>query len=601
MPVDGDVWLSLSLAQMVPEIDPNNPGSAASLLRDKVNEVETRFQQTLSSANQVIAASSSLIGQVNVVGSALAGVQNGIRELAQNTGNTGVYFRLIGICPDFPNSLLQNTNEFANEVTNVLLTESRVEERAVLEQRLGRALIEQREAEERAQELRDQGEDELADQAVAEAQNQERIAQLIRRDLEELEVAADPCVPQFVGDTAYMGGIVGLVGAANPVALWGKLKVLAEIFPGLKEVIADAEDQFESITESTAEFLDTFSADSLNSLAERFSNFKEELEELGESPLFNADELVQTNGCDKWVCSRLKDIMPMLDVDRPGSAMNLALDFSDEVSSGLIGTLRRVANLQSTARSLIGEVVEFQTNLNSFKNKVFELGDNLASTGVFLHPIGRDGSVHNNVEFVRSVREALFDVNDPGRPTFRGDTAVVAGFLMVVGAPTVSGLQNEFNAVKRAINGFGGKIEAITEAAGRVEEAAKTLQGALSTSETDPGFTVTPTAPQRANTDSTLISAAEALIEGENPFTAASQTVETNKLVTVVEGPNGTRTKIDVEDTTTESRVVVADGAPVTQTPPITGETTTPQDSGAATLGIGPLARSARRLTEGLG
>lgn len=528
MAVTGDVWLSLSLAQMVPDIDPNNPGASASLIRDKVNEVEIKLQDTISAANGVIAATGSLLGHANVVGSALLGAQAGIEELVQNAGNTGVYFKLLGICPDFPNSLMRNNQDVASEVANIMLQPDITGERSRLEQRLGRARVEKKEAEEALEEL-GETEDEERLRLTAEIQDQEQIIQETSTQLEALEEALDPCVPNFQGDTAYIGGILGLIGAPNPLALWEKLKVLAEIFPGLKDVVFDAAEKVLGITDEVVGLVDNFSIGELEQRVEDLNNFVGDLAAIGENPLFNVDQLFVTNGCDKWACSRLKDIMPSLDSEFPGSPANIAVEELSDITAGVVGTLQQVASLQGTAGKLIGEIGAAQADLNALKRAVFEFGDNLASTGVFLHPIGRDASLRTNGDFVAAVREALFDRNDPGRPTFRGESALTAGFLIIVGAPDPLGLRNEFDAVAKAIQGFDGKLGTIVDAAARTEEAFNTLRAATQTSDVEQQFRVSPTAPQRGGTDSTLITAAEALVAGQNPFTAASLTVEQSK------------------------------------------------------------------------
>lgn len=624
MAVTGDVWLSLSLGQVFPEIDPNNPGSTASLLRDKVNEVEGRFQATVSAANDVISASSAVLGQLDVVGNAINGAHAGIEELVDNAGNTGVYFKLIGVCPDFPNSLLRNSQEFSQAVAREMLAANRSEELKVREQQIARAEIEQREALKRAEELAAAGELEERQEQLTIARQQQQLAQQLRQEQERAQQNIDPCIPDFSGSTAKVGGLVGVVGAANPLALWEKLKVLAEIFPGLAAVISDGVEKFQGIGDATAEFLDNFSTENLANLAEQFNNFREELSQLGKSPFVDLEDIPQGDGCNDWLCGRLKDVLPFLDPDRPGSAMNVAMDFSDEVVGDFVATLRSVSSLQQTAARLIGEVGQFQGDLNSFKNKIFEFADNLAATGVALHPIGRDGSLNNNEEFVDAVRQSLFDREDPGRPVFRGDSAVVAGFLIVIGAPTTDGLKDRFEAVSSAINGFNGKFNAVADAAGRVEEAFGKLSDSVNTSEVDSAFKVRRTAPQQGGTDSTLLAAGEAALDGNNPLDAASETAEENRKatqlaaltsseeiavsnqvasakVTSKQNPNDGNSKVELEPSTTESNFTIPAGTPPIETPLVNGETDAPADSGSATQAIAALLRSAKRSSEGLG
>lgn len=629
MAVTGDVWLSLSLAQIFPEIDPNNPGSCASLIRDKVNEVEGRFQQTLDSANDVIAAASSLIGQLDVVGSALTGAQKGIEELANNAGNTGVYFRLLGVCPDFPNSLYRNTQEFAQGVSSVMLQPNRSAELKVLEQRIGRAQIDQREALENAETLEDQQE---KDAELARAKQNEELAQRLRQELEQKQQTIDPCIPDFKGDTAYVGGLVGLIGAPNPLVLWDKLKAFAEVVPLLKDFINDGADKFVGIVDATADFIDTFSGENLQNLADEFSNFREELNEIGKSSFLNFEDIVSGDSCNEWFCGRLKDLMPFLDPDRPGSPMNLALDFSDEVTSNFVATLQKVSGLQTTARRLMGIVGNLQTNLNAFKNKVFEVADNLAATGIYIHPIGRDGSVSNNQEFVQAVNSALFDQTDAGRPTFRGDSAVAAGFLLVIGAPNVEALKGRFQAVGQAINGFEGKWNNVVDAAGRVEEAFNALDDSVNTSEVDPAFKVHQTNPQIGGTESTLVEGVEALFGGGSFSDAVEETAAENQQVlvkgrtrTVVQDgqvvsiekivpsakivqtkdPATGVDKVKAEPTFVLSKTPVEDSGRPTEVPQIKeeidAETPLPEDSGSATSAIASLLRSAKKTSGGLG
>lgn len=611
-----DRWLSLSVGQMVPEIDPNNPGAIASLIRDKTNEIEGRLQQTLSAANNVVAASSALLGQANTVAGALKGAQSALSELAGNVGNKGVYFRLLGICPNFPQSLLRSSQELASEVARVLTPTSADARQAELTSALGtqtarrNTLREILNDEESSLEQRNAASEEL--------QGVETEIQGLQNQLEQLKENEDPCTPNFVGDTAYVGGMLIVTGAPNPLALWDKLKVLAEIFPGIKSVISDGIDRFKGIGESVGDFLENFKPERFEQLAADFQDFRESLAALEESPFFNLDEAFQTNGCDKWSCSRLKDVMPFLNVDLPGSAMNLAVDFSSSVTDTLANALQRISGLQNTAARLTAETGNLQSNINAFKNGVFEFADNLAATGVYVRSFGRNGTLRNNQDLINAARNAIFDTSDPGRPTFRGDTAVVAGVLLVFGGPDVSALGAQFQAIGKAIKGFDGSARMVSDASSQVASSFKALREATSTSEVDPAFKVNPTAPQRGGTSSSLLDAlgiptptTEGSISNIDPTQVSAPppaayvgatAVPTAQLVVKTDPNTGLQSvetepaEVPIADSVSEEELLIV----ASQAPSLEGETKPLPDSYVETENIAGQLRVAEALAKGL-
>ena len=634
MAVTGDTWLSLSLGQLVPEIDPNNPGSAASLIRDKVNEVEGQLQNTLSSVNGVIAAGSDILAQVGVVASAIQGIQGGINELAQNAGNTGIYFRLIGVCPDFPNSVLRGSQAFANEVDRVLSEDNGTNQKSQLKSEIYAAT--QNITKLKAELASPKG-GRTQEQITEEIQAEESFIQDANAQIIEIDATKDPCVPEFVGDTAVMGGILIVAGAPDPFALWEKLKVFANIFPAIKDAIGSGKEQFNNITDEFAKFKELFSKDKVDQLRGKFDDFKKMMDALGEDPFFNKKKLIQSNGCDKWICSRLKDLMPFLDPNLAGSPLNVALDATNQLTDGVVGMLNRVSALQETAGKLMDAIALLQSDINESKRAIFEFADNLAATGVYIHVIGRDGTIHNNSEFSSAVSNAMMDEDDAGRPTFRGDTAAVAGILLLVGAPDPRGLSNEFAALSGAISGFAPQFKTLTDSAGRVQESLGQLKDSTTTKGVDPAAKVGQTSAQQGGTQSSALNALgiktskieiqpemsskikELSTEQKNLkarltlMTATASTsstttstaettvskVPTAKIVQIDAGHAGEKT-ITVVPVETDSRFNVPPGPSPVEAPKLEGEEFVPPDSGAPTQGIAPLIRATKRLEQGL-
>lgn len=634
MAVTGDTWLSLSLGQLVPEIDPNNPGSAASLIRDKVNEVEGQLQNTLSSVNGVIAAGSDILAQVGVVASAIQGIQGGINELAQNTGNTGVYFRLIGVCPDFPNSVLRGSQAFADEVARVMSEDNGTNQKSQLKSDIAAAT---KNITKLKAELANPKEGRTQEQITEEIQTEESFIQDANAQIKEIDATKDPCVPEFVGDTAVMGGILIVAGAPDPFALWEKLKVFANLFPAIKDAIGSGKEKFNNITDEFAKFKELFSKEKVDELRGKFDDFKKMMDALGEDPFFNKKKLIQSNGCDKWICSRLKDLMPFLDPNLAGSPLNVALDATNQLTNGVVGMLNRVSALQETAGKLMEAISLLQSDINEAKRSIFEFADNLAATGVYIHVIGRDGTIHNNGEFSNAVSQAMLDDTDAGRPTFRGDTAAVAGILLLVGAPDPRGLSNEFAALSGAISGFAPQFKTLTDSAGRVQESLGQLKDSTTTKSVDPAAQVGQTSAQQGGVKSKALSAlgiktSKIDIESETSLkikelsaeqeslkarlvlmTATTATasstistaqttvskVPTAKIVQVDAGRAGEKT-ITVVPTETDSRFNVPSGPSPVEAPKLEGEDSVPPDSGAPTQGIAPLIRATKRLEQGL-
>lgn len=606
MAVTGDVWISANLAQVVPEIDPNNPGSIASLVRDKVNEVEGRIQETLTAVNNTLAAASSLLSQANALASALKGAQDGINELAGNIGNTGVYFRLLGVCPNFPQSLLKSQSQFVAEVARVLT----VPNNDTLEQQKTSLLSNKASLQDQLKKGRDPKSGvtfqsvEEEQSVISDLQNVDQALQENAKQLEERKATQDPCIPNFVGDTALMGGVIIIVGAPDPLALWEKLKVLAQIFPVLQAVIKDAEGKGRDFYKSLKDFSNQFSAAKLQAIADQFKTFQDDLKGLG---LVNPSNVGKGNGCDDWFCARLKDLLPMFDPNIAGSPLNLATELTGGLTDSVAGALNKVGALQGTASSLMTGIADLQSDLDNFKSSVFDFAANLAATGVYLHPIGRDATVHNNNEFIAAVQSAMGDTNDPSRPNFRGGTAVMAGLMLVIGAPNPAGLKTQFEAIGAAINGVGGKIETVTVAAADVGKSLGNIKDAISTKDVDPAYRVANPTPADESTthinfgvelppvdQSKLVPAPELVSTGAN---AGSSTIDS---ATLVRTPSE-----DILITATKAPVKPYQEAPENGTVPrgVTplydeGEVTQKTGEIPRTKGLGDIIREAQRRNQ---
>jgi len=439
MAVTGDVWKSLTLAQMFPELDPNNPGSMASTIRDKINESEKELQDTISALNNTLSKAAALFNQANALNSAVTAAQKDFEDLIHNAANTGLYARVLGLCPaggktanpfskSFPGAMITSPAQFQSEIAKAMAAYQKT--------------VPSKDPVKRKKGIKDK---------------------------------ADLCAPEFVGDTAYIGGILIVVGAPNPKDLWEKIKLLGKIFSVFSQWGEDAygntKGDFGSDLEGFKEFWQ-FAKDQAAGM------------KLKGGPTLAKIKEKNAHSCDSWYCATLKDLIPAIDPDEEGSIANIALGIEQELVGRTSAVFDSIAAMGDRINSLVGIIRDLQNRISAMKRSLFDLMNNLAATGAYIHPIGADLSLHNNAEFTNACNQALLDMSDPQRPKFKGNSVLMAGLLIVVGAPNPSGMKDSLGNISKVIKGFGSKFEDMTQSASDITKQASEFGKSVSTTKT---------------------------------------------------------------------------------------------------------------------
>ncbi len=486
MTVTGDNWLTINLGALCPELDPNNPGSISSLIRDKANSSTADLQATLNAVNKSLMKASDLINNVRVASNAIKVAQASLTDLINNAANTGIYTKFLGICPDYPNSLLKGNADVISAISTAINNK------------------------------------------------------------------ADPCAPTFTGNTAYVGGFLLLAGAPSPNALWQQLKLLAQIFPILESVVQQGEVALASVTDGAQSLFDFF-----GDTADEFADFQDQFQQF-QDDVPDSVALATGTSCADWICSNLKQLIPSLDPSLSGSPLNLAMQYEKDAVSSVTGAMDRVAALNTTINKAIASIQEIQGIINTAENAIVNFGAQLAATGVYFHCIGRDLSIVNSQMFIDACSAAINDTSDPSRPTFRGNTACMAGLMMVVGGPNASGLEASIKSVGKVFNAFGDKYDQLNTSLADIATNAKAF-----------GEDLVPLGPSTATTTAAQRSA------NSQPNVIVNQVPQyslvNGQLVASIAPISYT-----VVDPTTATPTADGSGTPPGQVTPLYGETNVP-------------------------
>lgn len=403
--ITGSVWKSLKLSQLIPDLDPEKAGSLASLLQQRLEELDLVINEGNDRVSNLLNRVSALFGEVQQIGTEIRNLQDAIDELIGNAAQTGVYVRFVGVCPTLG---IRNNNQFATEVVKAFNDTS------------------------------------------------------------------DPNRPKFIGETAVLGGFALLVGAADPRGLKDELQGLASVFPELKDAFVEAGKEAKDFTQNlSTEVKDLFS--DLANDAKDLQNFRIPTPSLKD--LFGST--VQTNtGRDKfcrWFALRVTDLIPALDPFITDTPANLLYNLERNFAGNLVDIVETAQNFENQVNNINTNLTNLGNELSDVDQALQELLNNITQTGVFFHEIGADRTVNNNIEFQSAVINSLNDTTDPNRPKFRGDTALVAGLLVVVGAPNAAALQEKMQKLSNVFTAIGLRGTEIAEAAKNVGSTLEVL------------------------------------------------------------------------------------------------------------------------------
>jgi len=408
MAVTGGKWQKLTLGKLIPNLDPDKEGSAAHRINCEIGKITAEIDNNLNKVTNVIDSVSNTLKTVGDLGDQLAELQNQIEDLITNTMNTGVFMHTIGLNPIFS--------------------------------------------------LTSPG----------------AIAQAIAQHWADTD---DPSRPVFKGDNlASIGGILVLVSAPSVPEMKAAIERLGTIFPVFKVAI-------EGIVDDAGDVADVFTDDFLDPITTEFGalentwdalkqtnlSLKQPFTDLYDQAAYDMsvsdfegwDSGEAFVGLSKWYALRLSDLIPALDVDVENSPAKLIVDAERSLVNGGAALLQQVGNLSNSLTGLTEAVNFLNRRLQKLASDTQDLVRAVSQTGLYVHTIGLDGSVHNSQEFVDTCNRALHDVQDSDRPRAAGQMQAFAGMQIVFGAANPMGLSAQFKTIGNVFGGLDTNIKGI--------------------------------------------------------------------------------------------------------------------------------------------
>jgi methyl-accepting chemotaxis protein len=403
MVVTGASWQSITLGKLIPALDPNQPGSAASRLNCEIDKISSSIGDNLKKVTNLTDAVANTLDTVGQLGDQIGELQKQIEDLIGNAVNTGVFMHTLGLNPIFS------------------------------------------------------------------ATSPSAIAGEIARTFSDTK---DPNRPVFKGEgLAIVGGVMILISAPNIKEMQAAIQRLATVFPVFKGAV-------ESIVKAGEKTADVFNKNfmipidnSLSELDTTFSNLQnvdlvsaKPFSSLVDQFVSNANDVkfdgFETRLFNKWFALRLCDLIPALDPTKEGPAKAI-LDAERALVGGGASLLQQAHGLASGVRQLTQAVNYLNQRLQQLATDVQDLVTAISQTGMFVHTIGLDGTVTNNIQFVTACSRALTDATDPNRPRAAGQMEAFAGMELVFGAANPLGLQGQFKVIGSVFGGLETNVKQI--------------------------------------------------------------------------------------------------------------------------------------------
>lgn len=278
---------------------------------------------------------------------------------------------------------------------------------------------------------------------------------------------SDPNFPNFVGDTARVGGFCLLFGAPSLEKIAEKFRQLGKYFPGIGEGYLGGKEAFIESLKKTKDKLKYTQQLKLN-WKNQFDEFKKNNENLLNLKELSADVETITD-TDRWHGLSLAQLIPALDPFQEGSPANTALQNINAQFEQVQSLFGVVDGARAAVNKLNESIRKVQQTINAAQDFVDDVIEGVFDTGLFFHAYGTEYDFNNTLEFAEGVTASVDDVSDPNRPTFEGDTLYVGGIIAVVGgadpkgfADTFKGFSNTFKSIGLAAESWGRTFEDLT-------------------------------------------------------------------------------------------------------------------------------------------
>jgi len=373
-------------------LDPDDPSSAANRLVGKISDLSGQVKEGFGKVEAIVDKVGQMIGTVNELNNQIKGIQNEIDNLIGNASNTGVYAHLLGVNPVF--SVTQPT-EIINELRRYYFV-----------------------------------------------------------DTEDLNR------PVFQGVTGYVGGILMIALAPNPEAVVQMIKRLGVVFSLFNAVAETLTAPDESQPDFIGTITDPFGqfADNIGDIV-GFTKQRQQYEivKKPDADVFGRtiyDQAPTGENYNTWFALRLAELIPQLDPLRAGSAAATIMDAERSLVNGMTGATDEILAYSRGLTPFTNALNDINTQLAKLSTDIIDLVQSVGRTGLYLHLLGMDGSLHNNEEFVNAAGRALLDITDSGRPTPDGGMTFFIGMVMMFGAPNPLGLKGQFTSIGSVMKGF---------------------------------------------------------------------------------------------------------------------------------------------------
>lgn len=164
-----------------------------------------------------------------------------------------------------------------------------------------------------------------------------------------------------------------------------------------------------------------------------------------------------------WQKITLGSLIPALDPDDEDSAANRIVREIDRIESQISSSMVTMENTIGQVSTTLNSAKELADEISILQNEIDNLVGNAVNTGVYAHTLGLNPifSATQPAQLVTEIRRTLNDTNDPNRPQFRGDTALVGGMLLLISAPNAQEMLAAVQRLSVVFPIFNGVVEAL--------------------------------------------------------------------------------------------------------------------------------------------
>ena len=407
MTVTGANWQSLTLGKLMPDLDPDKEGSAASKLNTMVDDISKEIDRSLNKVTNLTDAVSNTLNTVGKLGTEIGILQTQIESLITNALNTGVFMHTLGLNPIFSAT---SPGSIVNEIARTF-ADSNDPNRPVFK---GEGL------------------------AVVGG-----VLMLVSApNVKEMIIAVQNLAVIF---PVFQAAVSSLVKEAEITADVFNKDFMEPIDKSLFDL---------SVSFSNLQNVNLVSAKPFTGLFDQFTSNASNVKFNG----FNSRMF------DKWFALRLTDLIPALDPSIEGSPAKTIVDAERALVGGGASLLQQGYGLANGVRQLTEAVNFLNERLQKVATEVQDLVRAVSQTGLYMHTIGLDGTVTNSEQFIETCNRALHDITDKNRPKASGQMQGFAGMEIVFGAANPMGLQSQFKTIGTVFGGLSVDVKQIGKA-----------------------------------------------------------------------------------------------------------------------------------------